>query len=176
MPFVPINRLPLLSSSPINSPSGIPSNLRNSFRLSCQKILTGGMEPLAGKSKRSTVCWGKQYLLGGAGQGPYTRGGDARRVDQSRRNLSAASRASVRGCGEPAGNGGGLVSLRSMTGFARVRRTLEQGERVATLKSVNHRGLDMHCRMPLEMDALENDVRGVVRGGVARGHVEIQVS
>jgi uncharacterized protein (TIGR00255 family) len=47
---------------------------------------------------------------------------------------------------------------------------------VATLKSVNHRGLDMHCRLPAEMDALEHDVRGVVKGGVARGHVEIQVS
>jgi uncharacterized protein (TIGR00255 family) len=68
------------------------------------------------------------------------------------------------------------VSLRSMTGFARVRRNTEQGEIVATLKSVNHRGLDMHCRMPAEMDALEHDVRGVVKGGVARGHVEIQIS
>jgi uncharacterized protein (TIGR00255 family) len=68
------------------------------------------------------------------------------------------------------------VSLRSMTGFARVRKDTEQGEIVATLKSVNHRGLDMHCRMPSEMDALEHDVRGVVKGGVARGHVEIQIS
>ena len=63
-----------------------------------------------------------------------------------------------------------------MTGFARVRRNIQQGEIVATLKSVNHRGLDMHCRMPAEMDALEHDVRGVIKSGVARGHVEIQVS
>jgi uncharacterized protein (TIGR00255 family) len=68
------------------------------------------------------------------------------------------------------------MSLRSMTGFARVRKDTEQGEIVATLKSVNHRGLDMHCRMPAEMDALEHEVRGVVKGGVARGHVEIQIS
>jgi len=67
------------------------------------------------------------------------------------------------------------MSLRSMTGFARVRKNTGQGEIVATLKSVNHRGLDMHCRMPAEMDALEHEVRGVVKGGVARGHVEIQV-
>jgi uncharacterized protein (TIGR00255 family) len=63
-----------------------------------------------------------------------------------------------------------------MTGFARVRNNIGQGEIVATLKSVNHRGLDMHCRMPAEMDALEHDVRAVIKGGVARGHVEIQVS
>jgi uncharacterized protein (TIGR00255 family) len=68
------------------------------------------------------------------------------------------------------------MSLHSMTGFARVRKNTEQGEIVATLKSVNHRGLDMHCRMPAEMDALEHEVRGVIKGGVARGHVEIQVS
>jgi uncharacterized protein (TIGR00255 family) len=68
------------------------------------------------------------------------------------------------------------MSLCSMTGFARVRRNVGQGEIVVTLKSLNHRGLDMHCRMPAEMDALEHDVRGVVKGGVARGHVEIQVS
>jgi uncharacterized protein (TIGR00255 family) len=63
-----------------------------------------------------------------------------------------------------------------MTGFARVRKDTGQGEIVATLKSVNHRGLDMHCRMPAEMDALEHEVRAVVKGGVARGHVEIQIS
>ena len=68
------------------------------------------------------------------------------------------------------------MSLRSMTGFARARKDTGQGEIVATLKSVNHRGLDMHCRMPAEMDALEHEVRAVVKGGVARGHVEIQIS
>ena len=68
------------------------------------------------------------------------------------------------------------MSLRSMTGFARVRKNIGQGEIIATLKSVNHRGLDMHCRMPQELEALEHEVRGVVKGGVARGHVEIQVS
>jgi uncharacterized protein (TIGR00255 family) len=68
------------------------------------------------------------------------------------------------------------MSLRSMTGFARARKNTERGEIIATLKSVNHRGLDMHCRMPQELEALEHEVRSVVRGGVARGHIEIQVS
>ncbi|MGA2270007.1 MAG: YicC/YloC family endoribonuclease [Bryobacteraceae bacterium] len=67
------------------------------------------------------------------------------------------------------------MSLRSMTGFARVRKSIEQGELAVSLKSVNHRGLDMHFHMPPEMDALENDVRGVVKSGVARGHVQIHV-
>ena len=63
-----------------------------------------------------------------------------------------------------------------MTGFARVRRTIEQGEIVLSLKSVNHRGLDLHFHMPPELDALENDIRGAVKSGVARGHLQIHLS
>lgn len=63
-----------------------------------------------------------------------------------------------------------------MTGFARVRRTTAQCEIVISLKSVNHRGLDLHFHMPPELDPLENEIRNVIRGGVARGHVQIHVS
>jgi uncharacterized protein (TIGR00255 family) len=63
-----------------------------------------------------------------------------------------------------------------MTGFARVRRTIQQGEIVLSLKSVNHRGLDLHFHMPPELDALENDIRGAVKSGVARGHLQIHLS
>src|SRR5450759_4347719 len=60
-----------------------------------------------------------------------------------------------------------------MTGFARVRKEFPQGELVFSLKSVNQRGLDLHFHLPNELDALENDVRAVIKGGVARGHVQI---
>jgi uncharacterized protein (TIGR00255 family) len=63
-----------------------------------------------------------------------------------------------------------------MTGFARVRKTAPQGEIVLSLKSVNHRGLDLHFHLPPEMDALENDVRGVIKAGVARGHLQIHLA
>src|SRR5580658_6206474 len=63
-----------------------------------------------------------------------------------------------------------------MTGFARVRRTLEQGELVLSLKSVNHRGLDLHFHLPPEMDPLEAAIRGVIKLGVMRGHVQIHLS
>ena len=62
-----------------------------------------------------------------------------------------------------------------MTGFARVRKEIPQGELVLSLKSVNHRGLDLHFHLPNELDALENDIRAVIKGGVARGHVQIHV-
>jgi uncharacterized protein (TIGR00255 family) len=41
---------------------------------------------------------------------------------------------------------------------------------------VNHRGLDLHFHLPNELDALENDVRAVIKNGVARGHVQIHVA
>ena len=43
-----------------------------------------------------------------------------------------------------------------MTGFARVRRQIAQGEIVFSLKSVNHRGLDLHFHLPNELDPLES--------------------
>jgi uncharacterized protein (TIGR00255 family) len=63
-----------------------------------------------------------------------------------------------------------------MTGFARIRRAFGEGEVVVSLKSVNHRGLDLHFHMPTELDAIENDVRGAIKSGVVRGHVQIHVS
>ena len=62
-----------------------------------------------------------------------------------------------------------------MTGFARVKRTIEQGEITLSLKSVNHRGLDLHFHLPPEFAAQENDIRGVIKSGVARGHVQVHL-
>ncbi len=63
-----------------------------------------------------------------------------------------------------------------MTGFARVRKSIPQGEIVFSLKSVNHRGLDLHFHLPHELDPIENDIRAAIRTGMARGHVQIHVS
>jgi uncharacterized protein (TIGR00255 family) len=76
----------------------------------------------------------------------------------------------------PYGPSGGFVSIRSMTGFARVRKEIGQGEIVVSLKSVNHRGLDIHFHLPPELDALENDIRAAIKNGMARGHVQVHVA
>jgi uncharacterized protein (TIGR00255 family) len=62
-----------------------------------------------------------------------------------------------------------------MTGFARVRRVIEQGELVVSLKTVNHRGLDLHFHLPAEFDSIENEIRGVIKKGVGRGHMQVNV-
>ena len=68
------------------------------------------------------------------------------------------------------------MSVRSMTGFARVKRSLSQGELTLSLKSVNHRGLDLHFHLPAEFDAMENEIRAALKSGLARGHVQIHLS
>ena len=63
-----------------------------------------------------------------------------------------------------------------MTGFARVRRAGENGELVVSVKSVNHRGLDVHLRAPEAVDAFESMIRALVKTKMTRGHVEVRVS
>ncbi len=60
-----------------------------------------------------------------------------------------------------------------MTGFARVRKLLPEGEVVLSIKSVNHRGLDLHFHFPTELESIEAAVRNTVKKHVARGHVQI---
>jgi len=68
------------------------------------------------------------------------------------------------------------MSVKSMTGFARVRRELPEGELVVSLKSVNHRGLDLHFHLPASLDAFEPAIRSVLKARVSRGHIQTQIS
>jgi uncharacterized protein (TIGR00255 family) len=63
-----------------------------------------------------------------------------------------------------------------MTGFARVRKTNSDGEIVLSVKSVNHRALDLHFHLPPELDPFEAALRKAIKGRVARGHLQIHVS
>ena len=63
-----------------------------------------------------------------------------------------------------------------MTGYARVRKSTGHAEVTVAVKTVNHRALDVHFHCPSELDALENDMRALVRRKLIRGHVEIRVA
>ncbi|MES1262633.1 MAG: YicC/YloC family endoribonuclease [Acidobacteriota bacterium] len=67
------------------------------------------------------------------------------------------------------------MPIRSMTGFARVSRSTASGELTLSIKTVNHRGLDLHFHMPMEFDAVEPVLRSALRKRVSRGHVQVQV-
>jgi uncharacterized protein (TIGR00255 family) len=68
------------------------------------------------------------------------------------------------------------MPIRSMTGFARVSRPTDFGELTLAIKTVNHRGLDVHFHMPFEFDSVEPALRSVLRKRVVRGHVQVQLS
>jgi len=63
-----------------------------------------------------------------------------------------------------------------MTGFARVRKAVSEGEIVLSVKSVNHRALDLHFHLPPELDPFEAALRKAIKGRVARGHLQVHVS
>lgn len=66
--------------------------------------------------------------------------------------------------------------LRSMTGFARVRRPLADSEIVVSVKSLNHRGLDVQVHAPSAVDPFEAAIRAMIKSRVSRGHVEVRVT
>jgi len=68
------------------------------------------------------------------------------------------------------------MSVRSMTGYAQVRRQGAWGEITATVKSVNHRALDLHTYLPMEFESIDPALRQVVRKSISRGHVELRLS
>jgi len=64
-----------------------------------------------------------------------------------------------------------------MTGFAQVRGQVNAGPTfVLSLKSVNHRFLDLHFRLPSDADALEIKLRRLLKDKMARGHVEVTLN
>jgi len=85
------------------------------------------------------------------------------------------------------------LPIRSMTGFAQVRGEVQRNGAspptsaavehssaklafALSLKSVNHRFLDLHFRLPSGSDSLEMQLRRLFKEKIARGHVEISLS
>ena len=69
------------------------------------------------------------------------------------------------------------MSIYSMTGFARVQvRVHDQLSYTLSVKSVNHRFLDVQLRLPSGLDALEMELRRALKEQLVRGHVELTLS
>ena len=69
------------------------------------------------------------------------------------------------------------MTVRSMTGYAQVKA--QAGDELAltlSLKSVNHRFLDLHLRIPSELDAVEVRIRRILKERLHRGHIELTLS
>jgi uncharacterized protein (TIGR00255 family) len=63
-----------------------------------------------------------------------------------------------------------------MTGYATAQSSTEDGQAFTlTMKSVNHRFLDLNLRLPGDCDALEIALRRLTKERVRRGHVDVTV-
>lgn len=63
-----------------------------------------------------------------------------------------------------------------MTGYSRVQHDESDLTLAVSVKSINHRFLDLQLRLPAGLDAVEPLLRSLVKEQIARGHVEVQVS
>jgi len=66
--------------------------------------------------------------------------------------------------------------IRSMTGFASVSREMGGDKVHITMKSVNHRFLDVVVRLPQALASLDQRLRAVVQQRLTRGRVEVQIA
>jgi uncharacterized protein (TIGR00255 family) len=66
--------------------------------------------------------------------------------------------------------------IRSMTGFARLLRPTGHGDLTIAVKSVNHRGLDIHFHLGAELDPFEGAMRAAIKSLVVRGHVDVRAT
>ena len=66
--------------------------------------------------------------------------------------------------------------INSMTGFASLTRDDETAAVGVTVRSVNHRFLDLQLRLPSPLSDLEPRVRALVQTRLSRGRVEVSIS
>ena len=64
----------------------------------------------------------------------------------------------------------------SMTGYARTQSEGDELSLVLTIRSVNHRFLDMQIRIPPQLEPFERLIRQTVKQHVKRGQLQINVS
>ena len=66
--------------------------------------------------------------------------------------------------------------IKSMTGFASLTRDDDAATITVTLKSVNHRFLDLQLRIPQSLAPQESKIRSLVQQRASRGRIEVSVS
>ena len=67
------------------------------------------------------------------------------------------------------------ASPKSMTGYAQARVEQDGWSLRISLRSVNHRFLDLHLRLPEGFELFESRIRQILRERVPRGHIDVTV-
>lgn len=66
--------------------------------------------------------------------------------------------------------------IKSMTGFASLTRDDEMATVAVTVRSVNHKFLDLQLRIPPSLATIESRLRALVQRQVGRGRVEVAIT
>lgn len=66
--------------------------------------------------------------------------------------------------------------MRSMTGYGRRQVSRDGREMTVEVKTVNHRFLDISCRLPRALSFAEDAVRKQIGAALKRGHVDVNVT
>lgn len=64
----------------------------------------------------------------------------------------------------------------SMTGFSRKSFSVEDNLYTVEIRTLNHKTLDIHCRLPEGLTALEVPVRTLVKKYIGRGRVDLRIT
>ena len=67
----------------------------------------------------------------------------------------------------------GTAGLKSMTGYAQSRLVENDWSVRVSVRSVNHRFLDLHLRVPEGFEPIEPKMRQIIRERVRRGHLDV---
>lgn len=67
------------------------------------------------------------------------------------------------------------MAVRSMTGFGRASATMDSATIDIEVRSVNHRFLDVSCKLPSLYSEFERDIVGVIRDKLSRGRVDVAI-
>ncbi len=66
--------------------------------------------------------------------------------------------------------------IRSMTGFGREQKIIDQYDVTVEIKSVNHRYYEFSSRLPRLYNFLDEKLKSFMKGSISRGKVEVSVS
>ena len=66
--------------------------------------------------------------------------------------------------------------IKSMTGYGKAEKIIEQRTYQIEIKSVNHRYLDISVKMPKQLSYLEEEIKKVVSSKIKRGKVDIFIN
>ncbi|MDE6104025.1 MAG: hypothetical protein K2F60_05825, partial [Oscillospiraceae bacterium] len=66
--------------------------------------------------------------------------------------------------------------IRSMTGYGREQKIVDQREITVEIKSVNHRYYEFSARVPRVYGYIEEKLKSFIKGSISRGKIEVNVT